>query len=425
MLASIADIYIYFTPCHDFIMSFLGDINKVLIPTKVNRIYLDHAAATPMHHEAVRAMIPYLIKNFGNASAIHFEGQQAKDALKEARVKVARVLQTQPAGVTFTSGGTESNNLAIRGVVSARRKVGLSLDQMEIITTKIEHPATLRTLDYLAGEGVKVHYVSVDAGGRIILSELRDLINKQTILVCTSYVNSEIGIIEDIGAVSRVLGQEVAHGQHILLYVDAAQAPLWLPCELPRHKVDLMSFDAGKFGGPKGVGILVRGKGVELEPVTFGGGQENGLRPGTEPLAQIVGCVKALEIAQQSWQSRSESVVKVRDYFIAKLMKEIPGIVINGSVGEKRIANNINISIPGIDSEFAVVVLDTHSVSASTRSACSVAGGGESTVVKAISGDHARASSTIRFTLGETTTKAELDKTVSILVKHVDELRKL
>jgi len=406
-------------------MSFLKNIKKGLTTSKLTRIYLDHASAMPMYKEAVKAMTPFLVDNFGNASSIHFEGQEAKNALHEARSKVAQILQIQPAGVIFTSGGTESNNLAIRGVVSTKRRDGTPMNQMEIITTKIEHPATEKTLVYLSRKGVKIHYVSVDAGGQVILSELRGLINEQTILVCISYVNSEIGTIEDIGAVSRVLEQEQALGQHVLLFIDASQAPLWLPCELPRHKINLMSLDAGKFGGPKGVGILACGKGIKLEAITFGGGQENGLRPGTEPLAQIVGGVKALEIAQQSYLSRSESVRNLRDYFMAKLTNEISGCIVNGSVGEKRVANNVNVSIPGIDSEFVVVVLDTHGVSASTRSACSAAGGGESTVVKAISGDSARASSTLRFTLGEDTTKAELDKTVAILAKHVEELKNL
>ena len=398
-------------------------INKFVAGQRTSdtsRVYLDHASATPLYPEVVKAMSPYFREIFGNASAIHQEGQLAKKALDEARAKVAQILQIQPTSVTFTSGGTESNNLAIRGVVANKRKIGIPFAQMEIITTRIEHPATIKTMDYLAREGVKIHYVAVDSNGRVILTELKKLINVQTILVVVSYVNSEIGTIEDLGAIKRLLIKGAPSLQHILLYVDASQAPLWLPCELARFKIDLMSFDASKFGGPKGVGILAHGKGIDLEPIIFGGGQENGLRPGTEPLAQIVGATIALGIAQGSWLERSLSVRKMRDYFILQLTRKIPGMIINGDIGMNRVANNVNLSILGLDSEFAVVVFDTHGVAISTKSACSSAGGGKSAVVMEISGEVGRATSTLRFTLGETNTKKEIDKTVAILIKHLD-----
>lgn len=383
------------------------------------RTYLDFAAATPVSAEVRQAMEPYHSEVFGNPSAIHDEGVKAKAAVTAARTKVARILEVQPANVTFTSGGTESNNLAIMGVIAAARRRGVSYTEMEIITTEIEHPATLRTVEYLAEEGVVVHYVPVNGGGQVELTELTKLLSPKTALVTVAYVNSEIGTIQDLGAIARVIkkhNQET--GATTLLHTDAAQAPLWLPCTLVRLGVDLLSLDAGKFCGPKGVGVLARAKNIELRTVAHGGGQESGLRPGTEPVTLVVGFATALALAQNDWQSRAETVVRVRDYFIAELCKAIPTAVVNGPVGESRVANNVNISIPGLDSEFAVISLDVAGIACSTKSACSSAGGGASAVVMAISNDSARASSTLRFTLGPNTTKEEINRTVVALLNH-------
>jgi cysteine desulfurase len=244
-------------------------------------------------------------------------------------------------------------------------------------------------------------------------------LSPKTVLVTVAYVNSEIGTIQDLGAIARVIKKHTHDtGATTLLHTDAAQAPLWLPCMLSQHGVDLLSLDAGKFCGPKGVGVLARVKGVELRTVAHGGGQEAGLRPGTEPVALVVGCATALVLAQTEWKARAEKVTAVRDYFITELIKAIPSAVINGPMGNDRVANNVNISIPGLDSEFAVISLDVAGIAASTKSACSSAGGGESVVVMATSNDKARASSTLRFTLGPDTTKEEIDRTVATLLNH-------
>lgn len=385
-----------------------------------SRVYLDYASATPVAPEVLQAMAPFWSEDFGNASAIHTEGVRAKAHLSAARAAVAEILQVKPDGITFTSGGTESNNLAILGLVAAARQRGVPYQEMEIITTRLEHPATLRTVAALAAEGVTILYAPVDEVGQVVLPACAALLSLRTVLVTVTYVNSEIGTITDIGAISRLIAAKRREGgTSALLHVDAAQAPLWLPCELTRLGADLLSLDAGKFGGPKGVGVLARAKGVTLQPVTFGGGQEAGIRPGTEALPLIVGCATALTNAHARWRERQTAVTAVREYALAELAKAIPTLTVNGAVGTERVANNINISIPGLNSEFAVISLDVAGVACSTKSACSAAGGGESSVVKAITGDSARAASTLRFTLGPATTSADIDVMVRALATHV------
>lgn len=387
------------------------------------RIYLDHASATPLRPEVLEVMMPYLTESFGNPGSIHTEGQIAKAAVTNARAIVARTLSVQPECVTFTSGGTESNNLGIIGVVKAWYESGVSYDQIEIITTSIEHPATGKTVEYLKGLGVVVKYAPVDEGGQIILSELQTLLTTNTLLVSVAYVNSEIGVIQDVGAISRLLAKfSKEHNSTLFLHVDAAQAPLWLPCELSRLGCDLMSLDAGKFGGPKGVGALVHQKRVTITNISYGGGQERGLRPGTESVASIVGFAVAFELAQSNWESSSDKVKSLQTYFYAQLKEKIPSAVVNGVTGENRVVNNINISIPGIDSEFAVVTLDVAGIAISTKSACSSAGGGASQVVQTITGDTARASTTLRFSLGLETTSKDIDSALTVLANHINKI---
>lgn len=391
---------------------------------KTERIYLDHASATPLRGEVLTAMMPYLTESFGNPGSIHTEGQIAKAAVMDARTTVARTLSVQPECVTFTSGGTESNNLGIIGVVNAHHESGTPYNQIEIITTKIEHPATGKTFEYLSRLGVVVKYVPVDDGGEIILSELQALLTPATLLVSVAYVNSEIGVIQDIGAISRLVHKfSKQHDTEIFVHVDAAQAPLWLPCGLSRLGCDLMSLDAGKFGGPKGVGALICQKRVAITNITYGGGQERGLRPGTESVASIIGFATALQLAQKLWAENSEKVKALQEYFYQQLTEKIPTAVVNGVVGDARVANNINISIPGIDSEFAVVTLDVAGIAISTKSACSSAGGGVSTVVETITNDVDRASSTLRFSLGIETTTSDIDRAIAVLQKYTASLK--
>lgn len=381
------------------------------------RIYLDYAAATPLRHEVAVAMREIYESSYANPSSIHAEGVTIRKKIEAAREHVAGILEVRSDGVVFTTGGTESNNLAVFGAIEAARVAGTAYEDMEVITTKLEHPSLLRACEALVGRGVTVHYAPVDVEGIIELKEFGALVSEKTVLVATAYVNSEIGTIQPLRKLSKVLKEVSPKG---LLLVDGAQAPLWLPCQLDRIGADILTLDGGKVYGPKGSGVIALRHGVELAATLFGGGQEAGLRPGTENPALIVGLETALAIAQENHEMR-QGYAKLRDYFIEE-MEKIDGVVLNGS-RENRVTNNINISIPGIDSEFAVITLDEKGVAASTKSACSGARSGLSEVVMAISGDAARAASTIRFTLGETTNQAQIDKVVAILREHVERVR--
>ncbi len=385
-----------------------------------DRIYMDYAAATPLRHEVWEAMRPIYRDVFGNASGIHKEGQRARRLIEEAREKVARLLQIRTEDVLFTSGGTEANNLAVVGVVEALRTKGVKYEDMEVITTSLEHPSLLDTCRALSSRGVIVHETPVDESGLIVMAEFEKLLNEKTAVVATALINSEIGIVQPTRALKRIMKEKRSNA---VLVVDGAQAPLWMNCQLEKIGADILTLDAGKFYGPKGVGALAHRHGVTLAPITYGGGQEVGLRPGTENPAPIVGFQVALTIAQENYERRSEGIKELQKYFFEKLSTEIPEAIVNGSV-EERVANNINISIPGLDTEFAAVVLDEHSIAASTKSACSGAGGGQSRVVKAISGDAARATSTLRFTLGETSNKQEIDTVIKVLTEHIEKMQK-
>lgn len=385
------------------------------------RIYLDHAAATPLDPRVRRAMEPYLRASFANPSAIHEDGVQARGAVEAARQSVARVLGIRTNEVTFTGGGTEGNNLALRGFVDALCARGTRAADIEILSIRTEHPSIIRTLDALAAEGCTVTYVPVDAEGRIVLSAFTEALTERTKLVTIAYANSETGVVQDIARIGRAI-EKFMHraGTTITLHTDASQAPLWLPCDLPRLRTDMMTLDAGKFGGPKGVGVLAHRHCVDLAPVLFGGSQEDGLRPGTENVPAIVGLAIALERAQSDWRARSERVRTVRDHGVAQLTA-LAGVVLNGSPIE-RLSNNINISVPGLDTEFAVMTLNAHGVSCSTKSACSGAGGGISSVVLAMTENEARAASTIRFTLGSDTTKGDMDHVTTLLGEHIHKM---
>lgn len=387
------------------------------------RIYLDHAAATSVRPEVRAAMKPYFSKHFGNPSAVHKEGVVARRAVEDARGSLARTLRVRASDIAFTGNGTESNNLALIGYVKALHNAGREYGDMEIISTKIEHPSILRTLEELVAKGVGVQYVDVDESGRIDEHSLKALLSPKTTLVTFAYANSEIGVVQDANKISRIVKKFAKENStHVALHLDASQAPLWLPCQLDALGVDMMTLDAGKCYGPKGVGVLVHRKGVALSPIQFGGEQERGLRSGTENTPLIIGCAKAIELAQSDWKSRRETITPLRDFFIEELYSAIPEIVLNGS-RKHRIANNVNISIPGLDTEYAVIVLDEKGVACSTQSACSGKGREASPVVLAVTGDAARASSAIRFTFGGGTTEGDICYTVAELKRHVAKMK--
>lgn len=387
------------------------------------RVYFDWAAATPLLPEAKAAMEPFLVDNFGNPSAIHQEGAVARRAVDEARDSIAKALGIRESEVFFTASGTESNNLAIYGLLRQLVENNRSFNELEVITTKLEHPSVSQVLKHLQGCGLTVKYVPVDEVGLINTNELTTLLNERTCLVTFAYANSEIGTVQPVGRITRLVAKyNREHKTAIKVHLDAAQAPLWLTCQPHQLGVDLMTLDAGKCQGPKGVGVLVKLSNTDIKPVTLGGGQEVGLRAGTESVAGIVGAAVAIEKAQQDWPERADKVSVVRDEGIKVLLGTIPQAILNGPGGEDRLANNINISIPGLDTEFATVVLDTHGFAVSTKSACSGADGGESAVVKEILNDPARAASTLRITLGPNSNIDDINRLITCLKAHVEKM---
>ena len=389
------------------------------------RIYLDYAAATPLSPAAFAAMMPYLVGNFGNPSAIHAEGVVARQAVEAARESIALTSQVRPEYVTFTGGGTEGNNLAIFGVIETQRKAGRTYSDLEVITTKIEHPSIRVAMERLVQLGVTVKCVDVDETGKIAIAHLKELLSPQTVLVSVAYANSEIGTIQPLHAIKKALAQsEQKNDTQIFFHVDAAQAPLWVSCLSSTVGADMLVLDFAKCHGPKGTGAVIRSRRVELVATVHGGGQENALRPGTENVPGLVGAAVAFVEAQQDWKERALRVSQVRDEAIEILKQALPELVVNGASGSERLANNINVSIAGLDTEFAAVVLDSKGFAVSTKSACAGAGGGESTVVKETTGDSARAASTLRFSLSPETSTSDIQKLAQTLKAHVQQMSK-
>ncbi len=396
------------------------------LPEIPTRIYLDHAAATPLEPAVFLAMEPYLRTQYGNAGGVHSEGRLAKQAVTAARQKIARTLGVRAEEIVFTGSGTESNNLAILGHLAALHEAGRTYETMEVVTTAIEHPSLLALWPVLAAQGVRITYVPVTEEGLITREQLAAALSPATVMVTFAYVNSEIGTVQPVSRLARVVrAYEEKVASSIWIHLDAAQAPLWLPCERLRLGVDSMALDAGKCGGPKGVGVLCVHERAKLRPITYGGGQEGGLRPGTENVAGIVGAAEALALAQAGYESRAQAVAAVRDAALARIPALLGEAVINGSQGEARVANNINISLPGLDTEYAVVWLDTHGVAASTKSACAGAGSSRSQVVYTCTADDARARSTIRLTLGATTTLSEVTYALDTLAAFSAKMHEL
>ena len=374
------------------------------------RIYLDYAAATPVAPEVMEAMLPYFSEVFGNAGAGQVEGRAAREVIDEARAELARILKVRPEGVTFTSGGTEANNLAIFGIVEASKTL-----RPEVVTTEIEHPSVLEAMKKLETQGVKVTYLPVQETGHIDKKVLHAALSPKTVFVTFAYANSETGVVQDVRALVRAVQEYArAHSTTIFTHIDASQSPLWLSLGMDALGVDLMTLDAGKCYGPKGLGVLARKHGVELNTQTYGGAQESGLRAGTENTPLIVGGVAAFARADKGREERVVPTRAVRDYLIERLMQAFPNAILNGSQDE-RLANNVNISLPGMDTEYAVMYLDTHGIAVSTRSACGALGKTGSHVIRAMTGDESHATSTLRITLGEITTREDVDVCVAAL----------
>lgn len=384
------------------------------------RVYLDYASSMPTEKSVFSAMKPHILKFFGNPGANHLEGREAKEALEEARISVADIVKVKKEEVIFTSGATEANTLAIMGHVEGLRQQGRTYKDMHVVTSAIEHVNVLKSVEALKEKGVLVSVVFPNKDGIITPESVQEVLTNKTVLVSIQYVNSEVGTIMPL----RKIAQSVhSFNKEIAVHTDAAQAPLFLSVLLESIGVDMMTLDGQKFGGPRGIGVLIKKRAVALSSILFGGGQEGGMRPGTENVALAVGFAHGLQVAQKERENRSEEITLLRNWTINEIEREVKEVYLNGDK-EKRVANNINISLPGKDSEYLAAFLDKSGYAVSTKITCDSGAGEGSNVVRIITGDEARALSTLRITLGPTTTKSEMKGFVKALaegVKFLDE----
>ena len=379
-------------------------------------IYLDHAATTYVRQEVLDAMIPCMTDIYGNPSSLHSFGQKAKKALDEARASVAASLHARPEEIFFTSGGTESDNWALRGVAKARGGKG-----GHIITTKIEHPAVIHTAEELEKAGFSVTYLDVDSDGVVSLEQLKEALSGETILVSVMAANNEIGTIQPIEEIGRIVKQNSKAAFH----VDAVQAAGAIEVNLEKWKdVDLLSISGHKFYGPKGVGVLYIRKGTRISAVVTGGSQERKKRAGTENVPGAVGLAKALELAVAEMPQESARLAALRDHLIERVLAEVPGSRLNGH-RTNRLPNNANFSFDYIEGEGLLMHMSARGVYASTGSACSSASLEPSHVLLAIGLKHETAHGSFRVTTGKKTTTEDIDYTVEALKSVVKILQEM
>lgn len=375
-------------------------------------IYLDHNATTPLHPEVFAAMRPYLEEQFGNASSYYRLGREAKDALESSRKKVARFIGAQPAEIIFTSGGTESDNLAIRGVAHALREKG-----NHIITSAIEHHAVLRTCEDLQRDGFIITRVPVDGTGRVNPDDITRHISRKTILISLMQVNNETGVIQPVAEVGRI-----ARDAGIIFHTDAVQAAGKLPVDVETLNVDLLSITAHKLHGPKGIGALYVHRGTPLRPAITGGHHEHNLRAGTENIAAIAGFAKALSLASEQRETTAHRITFLRERLESQVLSRIADVQINGS-GALRVCNTSNMSFGAIDGESILLHLDLRGICASTGSACTTGIPEPSHVLTAMGASASSAQGSIRFSLGSDNTEQEIDMVVEALAEITSQLR--
>ena len=376
--------------------------------------YFDYAATTPCDVRVLKKMEPYFTLDFGNPSSIHQYGQIAKNAVDTARVEIAQILGCSPEEIYFTSGGTESDNLAILGTARANRTKG-----KHIITTTIEHHAVLHACEQLEDEGFEVTYINCDKDGIINPDEVKKAIRPDTILVSIMYANNEIGTIQPIWKIGRY-----CKNKGIPFHTDACQAAGVLEINVDKLIVDLMTLNGGKIYGPKGIGLLYVRKHTNIWPIMYGGEQEKRLRPGTENVPGIVGLAEALKLAQKDREKENKRLTELRDKLINGIIKTIPKVKLNGHP-EKRLPNNVNVSILDIEGEAMLLRLDMLGIAASSGSACTSGSLDPSHVILALGHGYEIAHGSIRFTLGKQTKKEDIEYLLKVLPKVVEDLRKI
>jgi cysteine desulfurase len=373
-------------------------------------IYLDNAASTPVHEQVLHEMIPFLQDQFGNPSSIHRYGRFAQRAIQNARKQIAHLINSEPNEILLTSGGTESNNTALFGLAHAAKG-------NHIITSSIEHEAILEPCKKLEKEGFEITYIPVDNSGLVNSKDIEKSITPETCLVSIMFANNEVGTIQPIQEISKI-----CHDKQIVFHTDAVQAVGKVKIDVKELGIDMLSISSHKINGPKGVGALYIKKGIEIIPFIFGGGQENGMRSGTENVASIVGFGKACQLAQENMKQNILHLQNIRNNLIAKVMKEIPLVTLNGH-SDQRIANNAHFTFLGVNGEDLIIKLDENGIAASTGSACSVRVQKESHVLKAMGFSHDQIAGSLRLTVGISNTDSEIEKTIEILKKVVKELR--
>ncbi len=376
------------------------------------KIYFDNAATTPVRADVLQEVLPYFREHYGNASSVYSIAKDSKKALEEARGKVAAAIGAKPEEIYFTAGGSESDNMALRGVAEAYANKG-----NHIITTKIEHHAILHTGEYLEKHGVEVTYLSVDEYGHISLEELEQAIRPETVLISVMFANNEIGTIQPIAEIGKIAKK---HG--VLFHTDAVQAVGHVPIDVEKMDIDLLSMSGHKLGAPKGIGAIYIRKGVKIEPLIFGGAQEKKRRAGTENIPGIVGLGKAAELAVAEMPETTERLVFLRDKLIKGILETIPYSRLNGHPTE-RLPGNCNISFSYIEGESLLLLLDALGIAASSGSACTSGSLDPSHVLMAIGLPHETAHGSLRLTLDRENTEEEVDFILEKLPALVQRLR--
>ena len=378
------------------------------------KIYFDHNATTPIHEEVFDAMVPYFKDEWGNPSSIHWAGRGPKKAVDEAREKVAGFLNCSPIEVIFTSSGSESDNLAIKGVALSMRSKG-----NHIITTKVEHPAVLNTCKYLEREGFDVTYLGVDADGMIDLDELRDSITPKTTLITVMYANNETGVVFPVAEIG-----EIAREHRVTFHTDAVQAAGKVPIDVKALNCDLLSISGHKIYAPKGVGALYVRRGVRVVPIIHGGHHERNRRGGTENVAGIVGLAKACEIAARDMEEETAHLRRLRDRLEEGLMKRIPHVKRNGHK-DKRIPNTANLSFEFVEGESLLLNLDMLGIAASSGSACTSGSLEPSHVLVSMGLTPELSHGSVRFSLGRSNTEEEVDYLIEKMPPIVERMRSM
>ena len=380
----------------------------------MNNIYFDNAATTKLDDEVLKEMIPYLKENYGNASSIYKLGRESRRAIEDSREKIAKVLNCKQSEIYFTSGGSESDNTAIKGIARGNKNKG-----NHIITSKIEHPAILETCRQLEREGFEISYISVNENGIINLEELKKALKPTTILITIMFANNEIGTIQPIEEIGKI-----AKENNIYFHTDAVQVIGSLNIDVKKLNIDSLSLSGHKFYGPKGIGALYLKTGINFEKFIDGGHQERNKRAGTENVAGIVGIGKAIELAYNNLDKNNKKIKELRNYYVEQVKEKIPYIKINGDM-EKRLPGNSNISFKFIEGEGLLLNLDLKGICASSGSACTSGSLDPSHVLLAIGLPHEIAHGSLRITIGKYNTKEEIDYLVECLVEIVNRLREM